>query len=105
MSRMICLIIFSGCSALSIRSFKLARINVETLSSSAITPPNLTSVAPAPASDSLAPVKSKHQTHHKNRYCCEQQDHGRNDPQRLKRLAIGVVTDHLPESADQRDAH
>jgi hypothetical protein len=29
----------SGCSALSISSFKFARIKVETLSSNAITPP------------------------------------------------------------------
>src|SRR5262249_33265196 len=37
MSRMTCLIIFSGCSALSIKSFRLARINVDTRSSNAIT--------------------------------------------------------------------
>src|SRR5262249_33387848 len=36
MSRMTCLIIFSGCSALSIKSFRLARISVETRSSNAI---------------------------------------------------------------------
>jgi len=36
------LIIFSGFSDLSIKSFKFARINVETRSSSAITPPNFT---------------------------------------------------------------
>src|SRR5947209_7476605 len=40
MSRMTCLISFSGFSALSTRSLRLARINVETLSSNAITPPN-----------------------------------------------------------------
>src|SRR5882672_9664630 len=40
MSRMTCLIMISGCSALSINSFKFARTNVETLSSNAITPPN-----------------------------------------------------------------
>src|SRR6476646_1293244 len=40
MSRITCLIMISGCSALSINSFKFARINVETLSSNAITPPN-----------------------------------------------------------------
>src|SRR5438270_6838012 len=39
MSRMTCLIMISGCSALSISSFKFARIKVETLSSNAITPP------------------------------------------------------------------
>src|SRR6476646_9878497 len=39
MSRMTCLIMTSGCSALSISSFKFARISVETLSSNAITPP------------------------------------------------------------------
>src|SRR5581483_7211228 len=37
MSRMTCLIIFSGSSALSTRSLMLARINVETLSSNAMT--------------------------------------------------------------------
>src|SRR5690242_15338887 len=39
MSRITCLIIFSGSSALSIRSFRLARTRVETLSSNAITTP------------------------------------------------------------------
>src|SRR6478609_3989140 len=39
MSRITCLIMISGCSALSINSFKFARIKVETLSSNAITPP------------------------------------------------------------------
>src|SRR5437016_8518302 len=39
MSMMTCLIIFSGSSALSIRSCKFARTNAETLSRSAITPP------------------------------------------------------------------
>src|SRR5579862_689293 len=36
MSRITCLIIFSGCSALSIRSFRFARTNVETRSSNAM---------------------------------------------------------------------
>src|SRR5271170_691883 len=36
MSRMTCLIIFSGSSALSIRSFRFARTKVETRSSNAI---------------------------------------------------------------------
>ena len=40
MSRMTCLIIFSGSSALSIRSFRLARTNVETRSSNAMGRPN-----------------------------------------------------------------
>src|SRR5438445_9261255 len=40
MSRITCLIMISECSALSISSFKFARIKVETLSSNAITPPN-----------------------------------------------------------------
>src|SRR5918996_5844371 len=38
-SRITCLIIFSGSSALSIRSFRLARISVDTLSNKAIKPP------------------------------------------------------------------
>src|ERR1700730_12195771 len=36
MSRMTCLIIFSGCSALSTKSLRFARTSVETLSSSAL---------------------------------------------------------------------
>src|SRR5262249_4708496 len=39
MSRITCLIIFSGSSALSIRSFRFARINVQTLANKAIEPP------------------------------------------------------------------
>src|SRR5581483_1295576 len=44
MSRITCLIIFSGSSALSIKSFRLARTSVETLSNSAITTPSSLSV-------------------------------------------------------------
>src|ERR1051325_5742811 len=45
MSRITCLIIFSGSSALSIRSLRLARTRVETLSSNAITTPFATLLA------------------------------------------------------------
>src|ERR1700719_4585182 len=45
MSRMTCLIMISGCSALSISSFRFARIKVETLSSNAINSSKIISTA------------------------------------------------------------
>src|SRR5262244_86430 len=110
MSRMTCLIIFSGCSALSIKSFRLARISVETRSSNAINPPSQPFVSRSlflvrDTRPRLVPVKVQHELHCEQREGCKQQDQRHEQPQRLKACAFDVVVEGLPESADQHKVH
>src|SRR5262249_61192830 len=105
MSRMTCLIIFSGCSALSIKSFRLARISVETRSSNAINPPSQPFVSRSlflvrDTRPRLVPVKVQHELHCEQREGCKKQDQRQEQPQRLKESAYDIVDKGLTEIDD-----
>src|SRR6516162_6899814 len=100
MSRMTCLIIISGCSALSIRSFRLARIKVVTRSSSAIVPPNELFAQSFPTGADLhgrLVVEHLAQQNHSG----QPQNQWTQDPRRLEHGPFRVVVDDLPENRNQ----
>src|SRR5215469_12980458 len=104
MSRMTCLIITSGCSALSIKSFRLARINVDTRSSSAIVPPNelFCTILPYWCRAS-GPIDVEHlvQQNHSGHHLNQRTQY----PRRLKPGPFRVVVDDLPEHRDKHDVN
>src|SRR5215471_2822571 len=104
MSRMTCLIITSGCSALSIKSFRLARIKVDTRSSSAIVPPNeLFARSFRTGADLQGRLEVEHlvQQNHSGQH----QNQRTQYPRRLEPGPFRVVADGLPVNGNQHDAN
>src|SRR5262249_51419282 len=114
MSRMTCLIIFSGSSALSIKSFRLARIRVVTRSSNAIVHlcPFLSLDLPPPPPLQLLVVHQRidhrqqrpaHQDHHVDGKTGAQQDKRQRQQSSADEAAGGEAMHGLPHSgAGQR---